>query len=517
MNTEYIMIVILFISLVILSVRFYIKNRKYLKIKDIELETKRILEESNRQMEKAKTDTKKEIEQLINVAQKEIDKLKQDARYERDKLLEETNEELLREKLILRFRKALSAKYDNELLIRNEKLLDLELTLMNKELDIKKYEETIWGKYEDIEILNNKIEQLETEKLELELDIYMTECGAYKMHYNFITSEEYKDRFKKVRYEQKRMISLKNACMSEAEWEVNGNKRKGKKMINRNVQMMLRAFNGESEALIANVTYKNIISMENKLYKAFRKINELNEDLQCKIVDEYYDLKRQELRLVYEYQEKKYLEKEEQRIIKQQIKEEEKAQREFVRQLLRIEKEEIRYQKALEEARKEVKKASKERVDILSKRISELEYKLKEAQGNKRAISQAQITKSGYIYIISNIGSFGENIYKIGMTRRLEPYDRIKELNGPSVPFVFDVHAMIFSQNAPQLELMLHNQLAYAKLNRINKRKEFFKIDLKTIEGCVRENSDSKVEFIYEHEAKEYRMSEKLKIEEKAV
>lgn len=130
---------------------------------------------------------------------------------------------------------------------------------------------------------------------------------------------------------------------------------------------------------------------------------------------------------------------------------------------------------------------------------------MQEAESRKeRAISQAQLTKCGYIYVISNIGSFGENIYKIGMTRRLEPMDRINELGDASVPFKFDVHALIFSENAPELEAKLHNHFKDKAVNLVNLKKEFFNVSLSEIEKVVHENY-AEIEFTQIAEAKDYR------------
>ena len=122
----------------------------------------------------------------------------------------------------------------------------------------------------------------------------------------------------------------------------------------------------------------------------------------------------------------------------------------------------------------------------------------------ERAISRAQLTKSGYVYVISNVGSFGEQVYKVGMTRRLEPMDRIYELGDASVPFPFDVHAMIYSENAPELESALHGFLSERRVNMVNPRKEFFQVSLNEIENFARDKS-LKIEFTKLAEAKEYR------------
>lgn len=172
----------------------------------------------------------------------------------------------------------------------------------------------------------------------------------------------------------------------------------------------------------------------------------------------------QELLLEHEYQVKKQQEKEAMRAVQEELREEEKARREFERVQREAEKEESLYQKALEKIQREYGLADTETKYKLQEQISSLERELEEARLRKeRAISMAQQTKRGHVYIISNIGSFGENVYKIGMTRRLEPLDRVRELGDASVPFKFDVHALIYSDEARTLEYELHKAFSQKK------------------------------------------------------
>lgn len=191
--------------------------------------------------------------------------------------------------------------------------------------------------------------------------------------------------------------------------------------------------------------------MEERILKAFEAINQLGTVMQVSITPTYLDLKLDELRLTHEYEEKRYQEQEEQRRIREQMREEERARREIEKAREEAEREEARFQKALEKARAEAARATGEQLQKLNDQIHSLEARLEEAQQQKeRAISRAQLTKSGYVYIISNVGSFGQDVYKVGMTRRLDPMDRVYELSDASVPSPFDVHAMIYSENAPE-------------------------------------------------------------------
>ena len=226
--------------------------------------------------------------------------------------------------------------------------------------------------------------------------------------------------------------------------------------------------------------------------------------MQISISALYKELKLKELYLNFELEEKQYKEKEEQRKIKEQLREEERAQREMERAMKEAQEEENRYKKALEKAKQDVDTAKGKELDELNEKIKLLEVKLQTAQDKERAISRAQITKSGYVYIISNIGSFGEDVYKIGMTRRLDPQDRVDELGDASVPFDFDVHGLIYSDNAPELELLLQNHFESKRVNLVNYRTEFFKVTLDEIESVVKE-LNLKVELTRIAVAKEYR------------
>ena len=253
-------------------------------------------------------------------------------------------------------------------------------------------------------------------------------------------------------------------------------------------KLMLRAFNGESDSAILKVRWNNINAMRDRIEKAFMAINKLGEIHEIRISDAYLKLLLEELDLTFEQEEKLQEEKEEQRRIREQIREEEKVQEEIERAKREAEDDESRYKEALDKARAESEMAKGAELRGLNERIALLEKDLLEAQVRKeRAISRAQLTKAGNVYIISNIGSFGENIFKIGMTRREDPLDRIKELGDASVPFEFDIHAMIPSDNAPELENILQVHFESKRVNMVNPRKEFFSVFIDEIEQVCRE------------------------------
>ena len=210
-------------------------------------------------------------------------------------------------------------------------------------------------------------------------------------------------------------------------------------------------------------------------------------------------------------------EKEAMRAAREEEREQAKLQKEIEEARKSINKEKKHYENAKEKLILQLEKCStdEEKSDIQSK-INEIDEKLAEINKNLEDIDYREANKrAGYVYVISNIGSFGEGIYKIGMTRRLEPMDRVDELGDASVPFKFDVHAMIFSDDAPALENALHKAFDDRKVNMINGRKEFFRVSLEEIEKVVKENHEKLIEFNEVPDAEQYR--ETLKIKESLI
>lgn len=357
-------------------------------------------------------------------------------------------------------------------------------------------------------------EALKREVSLLEENLEDISFGLYRPHFTFQTSEEHKRRLETLRDTERQLIRDDRAALCSVKWTVGGSAREGARMAKQNTKLLLRAFNGECDAALAKVSWDNIAQMEERIRKSFDAINKLGTVVQVSITDEFLRLKLDELRLTYEYEEKRYQEQEEQRRIREQMREEEKAQREIEKAREEAEHDEATFEKALEKARAEAARATGEEMQELNERIQSLEAQLQEAHEQKeRAISRAQLTKSGHVYVISNIGAFGEDVYKVGMTRRWEPLERIKELGDASVPFPFDVHAMLYSENAPELESALHELLDERRINLVNARKEFFQVRLDEIEKFARDRGLT-VEFTKLAEAKEYRETVVLRVQQ---
>lgn len=253
------------------------------------------------------------------------------------------------------------------------------------------------------------------------------------------------------------------------------------------IDFTLDAFNGKVDSVLTGVKENNYGILKQKIVDAYYLVNHLGKAFRNAVItSQYLDARLDELKWAVTCTELKNQEREEQKRIRELIREEEKARREYEKAIRDAEKEEEIIKKAIEKARLAVSKANEEQKLIYETKLEELTAKLREAEEkNQRALSMAQQTKSGHVYIISNIGSFGENVYKIGMTRRLEPTDRVKELGDASVPFAFDIHAMIYSDNAPELETALHKFFISDQVNKVNPRKEFFKVPLSDIRNQI--------------------------------
>ena len=393
---------------------------------------------------------------------------------------------------------------DQEIDRRSLTLREIQDNLTETEAHHKKRTSELIEEYSDKRKIFDAL-RYEISILEESMETYS--FGLYEPHFNLEDSQQYKNKILQIRKLQTEFLKAGKAAVCSIQWQVDGSRKKGEQQTKKYLKLMLRAFNGESDYSISNVTWNNIPVMEKRIEKAFEAVNKLGSNHSAHITSEYLELKKQELRLSFEYQEKQQEEKEEQRRIREQMREAEKVKREMDKAQKDAESEEKKYERALAEARKEAEQAKGEELNLLNEQLKKLELELEEAHRKKeRAIAQAQSTKSGHVYIISNIGSFGEGVYKIGMTRRLEPMDRVKELGDASVPFRFDVHGMFYSENAPELENLLHRQFMHRRVNLVNNRKEFFQVSLEEIEEMAREHS-LELELTEVAEAREFRES----------
>lgn len=393
----------------------------------------------------------------------------------------------------------------------NIELLNSEIKQLNKEKDALVSE--IENKNKELYDLNIKmqktnlaISQAEKELVNVNSAIEMQEFGVYKPNFVFANSDLYKDALSDVRERQKKCIKDNKACTGKTDWQVNGSASKGKAMVRDTQKLLLRAFNVECDDIVNNVKISNFDKSVDRIYKISDQISKLGNIMSISITQTYINLKIEEVKLALDFQQKKQEEKELLKELRQQQREEAKVQKEIEAERKKLFKEQSHYQNALAAIMAQI--ATSGETPELAEKKAQIEAQLEDTAKAIEDVDYREANKrAGYVYIISNIGAFGENVYKIGMTRRLDPHERVDELGDASVPFNYDIHAMIFTDDAPSLETALHNAFEKNKVNKINSRREFFNVSLDEIKEVVRKNFDKTVEWIDIPEAEQYRQS----------
>lgn len=412
---------------------------------------------------------------------------------------------------------ALQKKYDDlEAKAREVGLLDL-LAVKNQiqieETKLASFLSQVAATQSDLEASRSKLQSVQQKILGAEDAIQLESFALYEPKYQFTNSIDYKSRLDEIREDQKATarglsagvddLDLPAGNLTKAEW---------KKLRKDALKLALRSFNSESEYCIDNVKFSNMEKMEERIRRSFETCNKLLNATSIFWKDIVLERKLQELYLAHEYQVKRQEEKEAIRQAREDQREQEKLEKEIREARIKIDKERRHFTSALQKLQQRLNAATdqKERDDLQIRidEISKQNGKLDEEE--KQLDYREQNARAGYVYVISNIGAFGEGIYKIGMTRRLEPMERVDELGDASVPFRFDVHALVFSDNAPSLEAKLHSHFAIGRLNKVNGRKEFFRADLKEIEAVIRANYDAVVEVVHAAPAEQYRESLRL-------
>ncbi len=380
--------------------------------------------------------------------------------------------------------------------------------------ELEQVEKTLKLRQQELNDAVKELQQAKEQIVETNEEVLMQSFGLYTPRYSFMNSDEYKVRLLEIRAEQKDMIKNKTAVTGNSNWTVNNSAAKGKKMVSDMQKLLLRAFNSECDDVIEHVKYNNIEASEKRITASREAISKLGIIMEVSIQPKYYRLKIEELHLAFEYAQKKQQEKEEQKEARARMREEAKLAKEIEEERKKLEKEQQHYQNALERINAQLAAASEGDRAAIEEKKAELVAQLDKIDKEFKDVDYREANqRAGYVYVISNIGAFGENVYKIGMTRRLDPQDRVDELGDASVPFNFDVHAMIFSDDAPRLEAALHNAFADRKLNFVNQRREFFRVSLDEIKKVVKENYDRSVEFVELAPAEQYRESIKLREE----
>lgn len=391
-----------------------------------------------------------------------------------------------------------------------------ELQAQIEKESVKRQKETA-AQVETLRKVKAEIEDARRQLVETNETVLMQSFGLYTPRFSFANSSAYKEELDKVRQQEKDCIKSDRAATGSKNWTVDGSLKEGQKMVANMQKLLLRAFNVECDDVIDHVKFNNVESAVKRIQSSFSAISKLGSICGVAITGTYRDLKLKELYLAYEFQQVKQQEKEELKQLRAEERERAKLEKEIEEARKKIEKERKHYANALEKLNAQMASATAEELQALNEKKAELEAQLGDlAKAQEQVDYRAANQKAGYVYVISNIGAFGEGVYKIGMTRRLEPMDRIDELGDASVPFDFDVHALIFSEDAPALEAALHRAFDDRKLNMVNTRREFFRVSLDEIKSVIKNNFDKTVEFIDVAPAEQYRQSELIRKHEEA-
>ncbi|MEV4072523.1 DUF4041 domain-containing protein [Nonomuraea fuscirosea] len=312
-----------------------------------------------------------------------------------------------------------------------------------------------------------RLREMEARVVQTEETVLLQEMGVYEYRHPLSDAVAYKDRLSEVKASIKQMAREGRAVVGATNWQVNGSVAEGRKMVRDFSKLMLRAYNAEADNCVRTMRPYKLQSAIDRLEKAVETIVKLGRTMNIHVHSDYHRTRIHELELTADYLAKQEEEKELIRAQREQQREEEAARREFEREKARLRKEEAHYRAALAKLLKNGA-ASAESVDELKAKLEEVGVAVADVEAREANI------RAGYVYVISNLGAFGDNVVKIGMTRRLEPEDRVRELGDASVPFRFDTHALIFSEDAVELEARLHAELSDRRLNKVNLRREFF-------------------------------------------
>jgi hypothetical protein len=327
----------------------------------------------------------------------------------------------------------------------------------------------------------------------------LQEAGVYEYQHPLSDAVGYQRELERIQDQIKAMTKRNGgAVLAETNWTVNGSEKEGRAMTREFSALMLRAFNAEAEDLVRSLKPFKLRAAKDRLEKVAAIIERLGKTMRIRISDSYLRLRERELELTADFLQKQAEEKEDERRERERMREERKAQQELERERLKLEKERQHYENALEAL---MKKGDDEGAARLQAQLHDVDKAI--ADVDYRAAN----IRAGYVYVISNVGSFGERMVKIGMTRRLDPVDRIRELSDASVPFNFDVHALFFSKDAVGIEQAMHERLSEARVNLVNLRREFFRATPAEVKAHLSELSGELLEFHELAEAIEYRQS----------
>ena len=356
----------------------------------------------------------------------------------------------------------------------------------------------------EIEVLRSERDELKEQVVNLRDTVILQEVGVYEYAHDMESAADYKAALDDLRAKIKALARAGDAVTSASGWVVNGSEAKGRKMIRDMSKLLLRAYNSEADDLVAKLRPFRLDAAITRLDKSRNAINRLGaEPMKIAITSRYHKLRVNQLRLAADWLAKKEDEKEAAKAERARLREEAKARKEIEAERLRLIKERTHYEGVIAKMRE---------AGGTDGDVADLEAQLAEINEAVLTVEhRAANTRAGHVYVISNVGSFGERMVKIGMTRRLDPLDRVKELGDASVPFKYDLHALVFSDDAVGLEKALHDRFASRRVNLVNMRREFFYLTPGEVaaELAAGDGPEAVVtEFVEEPEAAEWHMSQ---------
>ena len=328
----------------------------------------------------------------------------------------------------------------------------------------------------------------------------LQEVGIYRYHHPLETSAEYRDRLADLQGRIKEYVKRGDAIFASDLFTFNNSLAKGRKMTSDFSKLMLRAYNAEADNCVRSLRAGNAVTAKNRLEASVGAIAKLGSMMEMRVNPDYHSLRNEEIELTADFQMKVQQEREEAREERERLREERKAEVELAAERERLDKERAHFANALEALRAS---GDHDGAAQLEEKMHALEEAI--AQNDLRTAN----IRAGYVYVISNPGAFGPNMVKIGMTRRLEPMDRVRELGDASVPFPFEVHALFFSEDAVTLETELHRAFATTRVNMVNERREFFFASPHQVRDVLGDKVGSLLEFTEEPESSQYLQSKK--------
>lgn len=362
-------------------------------------------------------------------------------------------------------------------------------------------EQGLAERHRNITELQTKVDANRAELVSVNSQLELQDQGLFEFPHPAEASVQLGEQLARTREQIKQMVRSKQAVNATQDFHFNGSQSQGRKFINDMSKMMLRSYNAEAENAILTVRAGNLPAALKRVQRAKDQAERLGRMITLTISPVYHALRTEELTLAAQHLQAKQAAKDAEREERARLREERKAQAEMEKEKKRLEKERAHYENTIESLRQQG------RLDELG----ELESKLADiTRGIEDVDYRAANIRAGYVYVISNIGAFGERMVKIGMTRRLEPLDRVRELSDASVPFNFDVHAMFFSEDAVGVEAELHRRFAAKRVNRINTRREFFYVEPAEVKRELAEIQGSLLEFTVDPAAEQYRESQKI-------